>query len=353
MTVAGPDLIDVHSHIVPSDLPGDPTGGAIGAWPRVVCEACGTRAQVFMGERPFREIDDRSWSTDRRIEDMDRDGVAAQALSPMPELLSYWLDVGPALELARHVNDAIAGMVAGRPDRFFGLGGVPLQDPEAAAREARELRARFGLAGVEVGSNIAGAYLGDARFDPFFAACEADGLAIFVHSLHPLQARDLSRHPMLVPFASFPVDTGLCAASLIMDGVLERFPTLRIGFSHGGGALAPLLHRMEYGWRSTDGFGGKLPQSPKAYARRFFYDTLVYDEAYLEHIATGIAPDQVFLGTDYPYLIQQPDPRGFIERSAALPGVSGTIWSDAARRFLGVAHPTVASGLGREAPARG
>jgi aminocarboxymuconate-semialdehyde decarboxylase len=341
MTLPHPPLIDIHSHVVPQELPGDPTGGAIAAWPSVVCEACRTKAQVFMGKRPFREIDDRSWSSSRRIEDMDRDGVAAQALSPMPELLSYWLDPGPALELARHVNGAIAGMVAARPDRFFGLGTVPLQDPELAANEVRDLKVRFGLVGVEVGSNVAGAYLGDARFDPFFAACEAEGLAIFVHSLHPLSARDLARHPMLAPFAGFTVDTGLCAASLIMDGVPERFPGLRIGFSHGGGVLAPLLHRMEFGWGSTSGFEGRLPQSPKAYARRFFYDSLVYDQAYLQHLATQIAPDQICLGTDYPYLIQQPDPRGFIAAAAALPGASETIWSDAARRFLGVSQLAV------------
>jgi aminocarboxymuconate-semialdehyde decarboxylase len=341
--MAHPPLIDVHSHVVPQELPADPTGGAIGAWPSVVCEACRTKARVFMGKRPFREIDDRSWSSARRIEDMDRDGVAAQALSPMPELLSYWLDAGPALELARRVNGAIGDMVAARPDRFFGLGTVPLQDPELAAREVRDLRGRFGLTGVEVGSNVAGVYLGDARFDPFFAACEAEGLAIFVHSLHPLSARDLARHPMLTPFAGFTVDTGLCAASLIMEGVLERYPKLRIGFSHGGGVLAPLLHRMEFGWGSTNGFEGKLPQSPKAYARRFFYDSLVYDEAYLEHLATHIAPGQIFLGTDYPYLIQQPDPRAFIAASAARPGVSDTIWNDAACRFLGVSQPAVAT----------
>ncbi|HXQ15523.1 MAG TPA: amidohydrolase family protein [Caulobacteraceae bacterium] len=341
--MAHPPLIDIHSHVVPQELPADPTGGAIGAWPSVACEACRTKAQVFMGKRPFREIDERSWSPERRIEDMDRDGVAAQALSPMPELLSYWLDANPALELGRYVNHAIGDMVAARPDRFFGLGTVPLQDPELAAKEASDLKARFGLTGVEVGSNVAGAYLGDARFDPFFAACEAEGLAIFVHSLHPLSARDLARHPMLAPFAGFTVDTGLCAASLIMEGVLERFPGLRIGFSHGGGVLAPLLHRMEFGWGSTNRFEGKLPQSPKAYARRFFYDSLVYDEAYLEHLATHIAPGQICLGTDYPYQIQQPDPRGFIAAAVSRPGVSETIWSDAAHRFLGVSAPVVAA----------
>ncbi len=336
MTPPGDPLIDVHAHVVPKALPRDPTGGEIGAWPSVRCGACGAKASVMMGAKPFRDIDERSWSVERRVSDMDAAGIGAQALSPMPELLSYWLPPGAALELCRHLNHTLGDMVASRPERFFGLGAVPLQDPDLAARELGDLRARFGLVGVEVGSNVAGVYLGDARFDPFFAAAQDQDLAIFVHALHPLAGPSLARHPMLAPFAAFPVDTALCAASLIMEGVLERFPRLRLGFSHGGGALGPLLHRMEYGWRSTGGFGGKLSLSPKAQARRFFYDSLVYDLAYLEHLAAEIAPGQVFLGTDYPYLVQQPEPAAFIEAAAARPAIGASIRAGAARRFLGV-----------------
>ena len=340
----GPEaLIDVHAHVVPKVLPVDPTGGSIGGWPFVHCEACGRKAQVRLGAKPFRDIDDRSWDVERRVADMDEDGVAAQALSPMPELLSYWFDAAATLELGRGVNHAIGDMVARRPDRFFGLGTVPMQDPDLAAREMADLRGRFGLVGIEVGSNINGAYLGDPRFDPVFAAAQENDLAIFVHALHPLSAKDIARHPMLPPFAAFPVDTALCAASLIMEGVLERFPRLRIAFSHGGGALGPVLHRMEFGWASSDRFGGRLPQSPKAYARRFFYDSLVYDQAYLEHLTSHIAPGQVFLGTDYPYLIMQPEPRAFIAEAAARPGVGPSIWSDAAHRFLGLTVPAKAT----------
>ena len=330
-------LIDVHAHVVPRSLPSDPSGGAIGDWPSVHCEACGRKAQVRVGEKPFRDIDERSWDADRRATDMDEDGVTAQALSPMPELLSYWLEAPAALELNRGLNHAIAEMVARRPGRFFGLGAVPMQDPDLAAREMSQLRSRFGLVGVEIGSNINGAYLGDPRFDPVFAAAQENDLAIFVHALHPLQAKDIARFPMLAPFAAFPTDTALCAASLIMDGVLERFPRLKLAFSHGGGALGPILHRMEYGWSASDGFGGRLPQSPKAYARRFFFDSLVYDRAYLAHLAGHIAPGQIFLGTDYPYLIMQPQPRDFIRSAAELDEVDPSIWSDAAQRFLGIA----------------
>ncbi len=328
-------LIDVHSHIVPRDLPADPTAGGIDKWPCIQCHGA-TSATVLMGRKPFREIDERSWDIRRRIADMDRDGVSAQVLSPMPELLSYWIDPAPATELARFINGAIAEMVAKRPDRFHGLGSVPLQDPERAAAELRLVKERFGLSGVEIGSNINGRYLGDRRFDPFFAAAQELDLAIFVHALHPLQAPHLTAGPALVAMAAFPVDTALCAASLIMDGVLERFPRLRIGFSHGGGVLAPILHRMENGWHRMRGFDGKLPQSPKAYAGRFFYDSLVYDAQYLAHLVTDVAPGQVFAGTDYPYLIEQRDPAAFIAGVADRIAGGRTLWSSAARRFLGL-----------------
>ncbi|MEY2926092.1 MAG: hypothetical protein RL367_569, partial [Pseudomonadota bacterium] len=251
---------------------------------------------LLVGDTPFRALDNRSWDITRRIADMDRDGVTMQVLSPMPELLSYWLDLDDALTMGDHVNGAIAAMVAARPDRFAGLGMVPLQVPERAARELERLRDHFGLKGVEIGSNIGGAYLGDPQFRPFFAAAEALGMAVFVHALHPLAAAALGNQPNLVALAGFPTDTGLSAATLIAAGLLDDFPALRIGFSHGGGTIGPIIHRMEYGSGSNS---GKL--SPAEHGARFFYDSLVYDPAYLRHLSQHVAPGQIFLGTDYPY----------------------------------------------------
>jgi aminocarboxymuconate-semialdehyde decarboxylase len=111
---------------------------------------------------------------------------------------------------------------------------------------------------------------------------------------------------------------------------------LRIAFSHGGGVIAPLLHRMEFGWQTTQGFDGKLPQSPKSYATRFFYDSLVYDREYLAHLNDHVAPNQICLGTDYPYLIQQPEPRAFVADAAKHGSANPSIWSGAAKRFLGL-----------------
>lgn len=305
-------LIDVHTHVVPAQFPANPSPDSNPRWP-CMCLRDASRGVIEFAGKAFRELDARSWQVERRIEDMDRDGVAAQGLSPMPELLSYWFTPGDGLSLARYVNHQIAEMMARAPRRFHGLGMVPLQDVPLACAELARLKAD-GFRGVQLGSNINGVMPGDARFMEFYAECERLGLALFVHALHPVGAERLKDYPELVPFAAFPLDTGLAAMHLIRAGVLERYPRLRIGFSHGGGAVIPLTHRLKQGWLTSDGFNGLLPHAPHHYAARCYYDSLVYDAPYLRYLMTEFAPGRVFPGSDYPYAIAETDIRGFVER---------------------------------------
>lgn len=267
---------------------------------------------VMMGDAPFRKLDPRSWETGRRIEDMDRDGVAMQVLSPMPELLSYWLPQQDAQLLCDCTNHQIAEMVAAAPGRFRGLGAVTLQDPAAAAADLRRIKREYGLAGVEIGSNINGQLLGDPAFDPFWEAAAAEGMAVFVHALHPIAAKPLTPNPLFTAFALFPIDVSMAAASLLQAGVPDRFPGLRIAFSHGGGALASILGRLDTGWDHTGGYGGKLSRRPSEVARTFFYDSNVYAQEQLRYLCETVAPGQVFAGTDYPYDIMQVAPAAFV-----------------------------------------
>lgn len=324
------DIIDVHSHVVPAAFPADP--GTEARWP---CLRMGDsdHAVVMIAGKPFRDIDNRSWDVARRIEDMDRCGVQRQALSPMPELLSYWFEPAHGLEMCRHNNAVLAEMVARAPRRFSALGIVPMQDPDLAATELARLAAD-GFSGIEIGSNINGAVLGADHFDPVWSEAERLGLAVFVHALHPVGADRLAATPDLVPFAAFPLDTALAAASLIRAGVPERHPGLRLGFSHGGGAIVPVAHRLGQGAKITNGFGGRLEQSPAEYASRFFYDNLVYDPGYAAYLANHFAPGHVFCGTDYPYAIMETAPEAFIRRTALADPES--VRFRAAMRFLGL-----------------
>ena len=322
-------LIDVHTHIVPSGFPDNPDRNNETKWP---CMVCGEdSAKIVIDGKTFRRIDSRSWDTQRRIEDMDRDNVDMQVLSPMPELLSYWFQPLVGLEMCHWMNHVISEMIAVAPNRFAGLGIVPLQDPALAAKSLSRLKAE-GFAGVQIGSNINEVMLGDPRFEEFFAEAESQELSIFVHALRPIGADRLSKTPDLIPFAAFPLDTALSAISIIRAGIPARYPRLRIGFSHGGGAIVSLTHRLTQGWKLTKSFAGELPESPQFYAARFYYDSLVYDSGYLNYLASEFAPGQIFAGTDYPFAIMQKDLEGFIKEGAEKN--SNSLSYEAAERFL-------------------
>lgn len=324
------DLIDVHAHIVCRDFPDARTSEP--RWP-CMCHGEGDQATVMIGGKRFREVDARSWDVGRRLADMDAAGVARQALSPMPELLSYWFALEAGLDMCRWINHTIAEMVSSHPERFSGLGAVPMQDPELAAGELERLR-REGFRGVEIGSNVNGRVLGEAEFEPFYAEAERLDMAVFVHALHPIGADRLSSMPDLEPFAAFPLDTALAAASLVRGGVPERHPELRFGFSHGGGAIVPVIHRLGKGAAVTGGFRGVLSQPPLYYARRFFYDDLVYEPDYAAYLANEFAPGQVFCGTDYPYAIMEAEPAAFLQSAPFADPES--VRHGAAERFLGL-----------------
>jgi aminocarboxymuconate-semialdehyde decarboxylase len=296
-------VIDLHSHIVPRDFPLEPAPCACGKWPGLI-HGEGSSAVLEIGGKEFRKLDSRSWDAARRQANMDREDVALQVLSPMPELLSYWLDAALTRTLADHVNHAIGEMVRAAPDRFAGLGMVPLQDPELAARDLSRLKHEHGLIGVEIGSNILGRAPGDPFFDPFFAEAERLDLCVFVHALHPVGVERVVGPAVLSAFLNFPIDTGLAAASFITAGTLTKFPNLRLAFSHGGGVLASILPRLHRGWEIMPDLQKVFPD-PTLAARQFYYDNLVFDTPTLKHLVACFGATQIVAGSDYPYIAGQ------------------------------------------------
>ncbi len=326
--------IDIHNHVVPDGFPVVDASCGGGRWPGLVHDGP-DEATVVIAGKPFRRFDSRSWDGARRASDMEAERVDLQVLSPLPELLSYWFDPADGLAMARHMNRAIAEMVHAAPDRFLGLGMVPLQDPDLAARELASLRDDLGLVGIEIGSNVNGKVPGDPLFEPFFAEIERLGLAVFVHAFHPAAADRLVGPPMVQALVGFPTDVGLAAASVITGGLIERHPDLRIAFSHGGGTLAAILPRLDHG-ATAHGMLKGLALSPLEAARKLYYDTLVFDPEFLRHLIARFGASQLMVGTDYPATLRQPNPRAFLEALALPPEQLDAITGGTARRFLGL-----------------
>jgi aminocarboxymuconate-semialdehyde decarboxylase len=328
------DCIDIHTHIVPENFPAYAGKGSNVPWPSMA-EAHACHRHVMISGKVYRTVSDGSWSVPRRIEAMGGMRVARQALSPMPELLSYWLPLEDARALLRYLNEQIAGMIALAPERFVGLGAVPLQDVDSAILELQYIKSTLRFPGVEIASHVNGVSIGDARFEPFFAAAEQMGAAIFVHALRPA-GQDRIVGSFTEQSVCFPGDIALGAASIITGGIAARHPKLRIAFSHGGGALPMLLPRLVHAWNALPKAKESLPESPAVYARRFFYDALVFDPKAVRFVVETYGSSQVCVGSDYPFNMGDTDPLGTLEKAGFDAGTLAAIRSGNARRFLGI-----------------
>jgi aminocarboxymuconate-semialdehyde decarboxylase len=326
-------VIDVHAHVCPAHFDVSPGLKAAPHMP-CLCHKPGGLAELTIEGKNFRTLDVRSWDIQRRLDDMHDAGVTAQVLSPMPELLSYWFSPRDGEEMSDTMNGFIADMVARQPNHFAGLGMVPLQDVDLAIASLRRVKEVYHLAGVEIGTNITGILPGDPRFEPFWEAAASLNLAIFIHPLHPVSQKLENPPTLFHPLAGFLADTGFAGGSLLLSGVLSRHPTLRIGLSHGGGGLVPLIPRLTQAYNSMEHFRIKMLEPPAQAASRLFYDSNVYDTAYLTYLARDVAPGRVFLGTDYPYEIMQTSPTAYLA-SAALPeAIRQSLARGAAEIFL-------------------
>jgi aminocarboxymuconate-semialdehyde decarboxylase len=279
----------------------------------------------------YRTVSDKSWSTTKRLADFDEMGLSLQAISPMPELLSYWLAPSAGAQLVRYLNEQIAQMVAESSGRLVGLGAVPLQDIDLALKELGYLKHSLGFAGVEIGSNINGVPIGDMRFDPFFEACEALDLAVFVHALRPTGMDRLVGPAPLQQVLAYPTDVGLAAASALTSNLILRRPRLRIAFSHGGGTLAMLLPRLEQAMSVFP-----VQRSPTEQARSFYFDTLVFDTPTLQHLTALFGDTQLMIGTDYPFNFHEPRPVQRIAQAGFDAGVVQQLVQTNGLRFLGL-----------------
>jgi aminocarboxymuconate-semialdehyde decarboxylase len=326
--------IDIHTHVVPHDFPAYPGPSGGSSWPSMAeCSQCNHR-NVMIDGKVFRTVSHECWDVRQRLQQMEATGISRQVLSPMPELLSYWMPAGDALVLCRHINQVIADMVSRAPQHFAALGCVPLQDPQLAARELERMMAQGIFRGVEIGTNVDGVVIGDPRFDPFFDAAESLGAAIFVHPLRPIGLDRLVGPPGLVQLVAFPSENAVAAASLITGGVLERHPNLRIAFSHGAGGFALTLPRLMAGWGQL---GLAQRRSPIEQARTLFYDTLVYDEPTLSHLMATFGSTQLCIGTDHPFVIQETRPLQRLDGLNLDEATRTRLLSGNALRFLGEA----------------
>jgi aminocarboxymuconate-semialdehyde decarboxylase len=252
-----------------------------------------------------------------RLADMDAMGVDVQVVSMNLPTPCYWASARTGARIARACNELMARFVAAVPERYVGIGVVPLQDPELAARELDHLQ-RLGLRGVQIPSNVRNHDLGEAALRPFWAKVAALGLPVIVHP------RGFTHDDRLHKFFLWntigqPLEEALAMASLIHQGILDAYPDVKIVISHGGGYLPFYSGRSDKAFASRPETRAHITAKPSVYMQRFFYDSVIFDQDMLARLVAKVGADRIMMGSDYPRGEIETDPVGFV----ATAGLSG------------------------------
>lgn len=302
--------VDFHTHIIPENFT-ELTKHLQGEkWPQLH-RTCACGANIMVAGKVFREVTDQVWSPEKRIHDMDREGVHIQVLSPIPVTFSYWAPAEEAELMARIQNDFIVETVQQYPDRFIGLGTVPMQDSTTAIREMDRCIHELGLKGIEIGTNVNGVNLDDPSFLDFFEMAEKWNVPLFIHPWETLGKERITRHNLMYT-VGMPSETALAGASLILGGVMDKIPNLKICFAHGGGSLPYLIHRLDQGWKVWPHLR-IIQQPPSYYAKKFYYDSLVNNSVNIRYLVENYGYDHVIMGSDYPFLLREVPPGKVID----------------------------------------
>jgi len=294
-------IVDVHAHVIVPGLGAD------------VRREAG-RQIVSFGGREIRSATREFVSVDAILEEQDRAGVDQIVLCPWVQLLG---------REPEKQNEALANLVS---SRVACLGTVSLDEPDELVTLMRDGR----LSGVEVAASFDGEYLGAERFRPFWSAAEETGAVVFVHpTTRGFQAPIFDQHYLSNTIGN-PLETTITAAHMILQGVMDDHPSLKVILAHGGGAVTALRGRLAH----HQGFAAP-GRDVMAALRRFYYDTVVFDPGVLLALVDFASADHVLLGSDYPFDMGDSDPAGVV-RSAGLRATDeAAILGGNARRLLG------------------
>jgi aminocarboxymuconate-semialdehyde decarboxylase len=322
-------IIDMHCHII---VPEMMTAAVPDDW-RPAVRSLDGRQVVEFRRQSLSSATGEFTDVDVMLSQAAAAGVDHLVLSPWIMLIPVDADLGEATRVCRVQNEALSA--ASIPDRVSVLGAVPLQDAVAAASELTRLMQLPGMCGTEIPASVQGAWLGDERFLPFWEAAEDSGALVFVHPTTRGLGLPALNDYYLWNSVGNPLETTITAAHLTAAGVLERYPRLSILLAHGGGAVQAVRGRLRQAHAVRAEARAGSAAGPDTSLRRFYFDSLVHDQAILADLVAFAGAEQVVLGSDRPFDMGAADPVGQVRALSLEPDLTELILGGNASRLLG------------------
>jgi len=289
-------LIDCQSHIFP-----DPYAEIIKRNPRPPrLLTQGEDYVISYGNVQKFRLNRQAYDIKRKIKDMDAAGVDMSILSiniPGPEMLIPELGVVGA----RVCNDFLAEICHRQSDRFVGLACLPWQEVSAAIQEMDRAIGELKLRGIMLYSHIRGNPVDAPVYEPIYQRAEELGVPIVLHPTVPVWGEAIKDYWM-IPMVGMMVDHSFAMLRLILGGVLERHPRLKIVQPHLGGVLPYLIGRVDY---QTEVMGRgieNITQAPSRYYQRIYLDTVSTSALALRYACEFVGPDRLLFGSDHPWM---------------------------------------------------
>jgi len=268
-----------------------------------------------------------------RIEDMDALGVDRQLVTPNVGFFQYDNDLDTATRVNQECNQEIAEICDSHPDRFSGLGIVPLQDIPTAIDELNRVVNELNLLGVIIGDHVNGRTYDEPEFLPFFKAAEELGAILHFHqSGATVVTPRINRYSLSNAVGNLTERT-LSFAALVFGDVMDKCPRLKPLLAHGGGYVAFGIGRMDKVAGALEGGYPdgpltppfpqpddqyKLTRPPSTYMSQFYYDCCTFDRRALRFLIDSVGIDRVMLGTDAPAPMELLNSVAWIEGMAEL-----------------------------------